>query len=104
MPKNLRGKLNTILEDTERLSKHERLNLLEELIDTELGFLEAEHALSSYDLTTIQSVAVNYMQDLDVEFLQNTSPSQQRAICYVESVIGFLRREGLISFKFKYKK
>ena len=104
MSNNIREKLSLIIEDIQRLEKYEQLKLLEDFVTNEVGFLSTRHNLSKSDLQTISETALRTMQDLDLDTIRTLDGQLQRTLCYVEGVIVFLRKEGLIKFDLNYKK
>lgn len=103
MPKNLRNKIFNLLEDMETLNKYEKADKLERFLKEELKFLESEHVIGKYDLTYIQSNAVQAFNDHDPRRLGRGSDLDAfRAWCYTEAIISFLRQHGLTAAKLKY--
>lgn len=64
---------------------------------------DVEHSVDAYDLTYIYSVAVNSMQNIEADIDRRLDKDQQIALCYLESITGFLRKEGLIDFILRYE-
>lgn len=108
MPKNLRSKIGHILEDCETLPKYELLDRLERLVNEELRFLDAEHAIDSIDLALINSQAIKNYTDrsLAPEALGKlwADGTSTRTLCLVEAAVAFLRGRGLVNFKVVYNK
>lgn len=108
MPKNLREKLNLLIQDTKDLGKAETIRAIENLVNQELGYLEATYEVDSYDLNLIKSSAVKKFVDRDLSQQSIGSMSGDndmiRSMFYVESVIEYLRGKGLIKFTMTFKK
>lgn len=101
MPKNLKSKILIILEEGETLSRLETATRLEQLMQDELNFLHTEHTIGKRDLNEIKSKAVDSWLKVDPKSFGQEGygvSDEMRAWAYVDSVISFLRRKGLITF------
>lgn len=104
MAKNLKSKLFNLIDDLETLGKYEKARKLESFINEELQFLETEHAFDAPDLIKIRSLALKTFNDRDARTLSKGSDTENfLTFCYLDSIIRFLRDQGLISFTLKEK-
>lgn len=103
MSKNLEYKISLLLDDIEGLSRQDKAAKIKELINSELEWHDMAHAVDNYDLNTIRSSAVKFMTDMSINHMNETGirgdSHRQQALSYVEAVVGFLRKEKLISFR-----
>lgn len=88
------------LDDIETLPRFEKLRKLEQLVNEELGFLEAQHGVDEFDLLTIKSQAINIFNEtpMSISVKNEVSPEYLADWCKLQATIGFLRNQGLIKF------
>lgn len=103
MPKNLDYKIAILLDDLQGLTREDKAKRIKALVEEELEWKQTTHLVDNYDLTLITSFATKYMTDMSINHMRETAidgdSSKQRALSYLEAVIGFLRKESLIPFK-----
>lgn len=105
VPRNLREKISNLLDDIQTLPRYEALRRIEQLVNEELSFMEAEHSVDEWDLTKIKSDAINEFNNTTMSTsLRGTVPPEHLADwCRVLALIGFLRSKGLIKFTLAFK-
>ena len=103
MPKNLKNKINNLLEDIRTLSKEQAIRRVEQLIHDEIEFINTEHELWAADLCEIGSIAKGEYQRLGVNELRALG-SEENVVwfCRTNAVIKYLRTKGYINFTVNY--
>lgn len=101
MPKNLDEKIALILNDIKRLPDFEVRKRIKDFVLQEVNFTKTEHTLDNYDLSRIQSLAMDLFSKTDFRIL-DIDQSYQRVWCFVQAVLTFLKSESLIEFGITY--
>jgi len=103
VPRNLEQKVAILQEDIRTLNTLEARRKIINFVLEEIAFSEAQHSVTEWDLTAMQSNAVNEFNQANASAL-NIDPSSLRVWCLLQAFVGFLNREGLIKFTLELKK
>lgn len=105
MSKNLDNKISLILQDCETLSRAELISQLKALVENEIKYHKETHYWGDYELNRIWSIAADRMTRMPMERIKEVgNQNKQRTLCFLDAVVGELRRNELVNFKIEYKK
>lgn len=104
MPKNLESKIGNLLDDLETLDRGEKVRRVKQLVEQEVRFMEAKHELTDWDLTFINSTAVDNMGKISLGSSSkfSTDSSKLRTWCFTQAVLSWMRKEKLVNFLLNY--
>jgi hypothetical protein len=108
MARNLREKIQALVNDAYDLQAPSTVTLIENLIKEELELKNEERTFDFYDLNLINSMAIKEFTDMNPSFsgigrIAGDEP-MVRTLCVVKATVSFLRNKGLLSALLRYEK
>lgn len=103
-------KAKRLLLDIKYATEKDALRYIEKFLEEEVDHIKKDQAINSKDLCLIKDLSLVAYKELSIStikemgFDNGSGADYIRTYSYLEGVIGFLRKSGLISFKVFLKK